>query len=130
MASQFGMTEIYLPGKGVQIKNGCQTRFWLDPWLYKDPLSIVASLLFHLCEYKEVNVDKVKKMVIFVSLLEDGYQRSKSSWDKIWKDVKSFQLKNEPDIVLWKLEKNQKFSVKSMYNALTSNDARIYHKRI
>lgn len=46
--------------------------------------------------------------------------------EKIWEDVESFQL---PDVVFWKLEKSQKFSVKSMYNAQTSSDAGIYHKR-
>lgn len=41
-----------------------------------------------------------------------------------------FYFGEEPDKVCWKLEKNNQFSVKSVYNGLTRNDAGPYHKRI
>lgn len=41
-----------------------------------------------------------------------------------------FQPIHEPDVVFWKLEKNNKFSVKSVYNGLTRTDVGPYHKRI
>jgi hypothetical protein len=58
------------------------------------------------------------------------YRELAESWDKICEDMDNFSLVNEPDIIYWKLEKSGKFSVKSMYNSLTSNDSGLYQKRI
>jgi len=44
-------------------------------------------------------------------------------WDKIWADVEKFQLQEGPDVITLRLDKNQRFSVKSLYNGLTKNDA-------
>jgi len=37
---------------------------------------------------------------------------------------------NESDRIFWALGKNKKFSVKSVYNALTSSDGGLYHRMI
>ena len=41
-----------------------------------------------------------------------------------------FELREADDLILWKFEKNRKFSVKSLYNALTKNDVGPSHKLI
>jgi hypothetical protein len=51
-------------------------------------------------------------------------------WDHVLQDVQNFDLQEDEDIVLWKMEKNRKFSVKSLYNALTKNDAGPSHRII
>jgi len=51
-------------------------------------------------------------------------------WDQIWGDALSFLLESEPDRITWSLGKNNKFSVKSVYNAITRNDAGVYNKKI
>lgn len=46
--------------KGERIKNGENVRFWLDPWLYKEPLKDIAPILYKLSMNKLVSVAKVK----------------------------------------------------------------------
>ena len=50
-------------------------------------------------------------------------------WGKIM-DVTGIQLTKGRDIIRWKFGCNDKFSVKSVYNAMTSNDVVQYHKKI
>lgn len=45
-------------------------------------------------------------------------------------DVDSFQLQDDEDEVFWKLSKSKRFSVKSMYDAMTRNEHGHDHKRI
>lgn len=40
----------------------------------------------------------------------------------IWHKAQCFPLRDIPDCTVWKLEKKLKFSVKSLYNALSVND--------
>jgi hypothetical protein len=47
---------IYLQGRGVTFRRGNLTRFWFDPWVYKEPLYLAAPLLFELCDKKEITV--------------------------------------------------------------------------
>ena len=47
---------IYLQGRSVSIGNGMMTKFWLDPWVYKEPLSVIAPILFELCDNKNIPV--------------------------------------------------------------------------
>jgi len=42
----------------------------------------------------------------------------------------NFRLHDSDDVILWKFEKSGKFSVKSLYNALTSDDSGPFHKNI
>ena len=46
------------------------------------------------------------------------------------RDISNIQLGNEKDIVLWKFGNKGQFTLKSVYNALTINDAGSYHKKI
>jgi hypothetical protein len=50
------LKDIYLQGRGVKIGKGNLTRFWLDPWLYKEPLHDSAPILFELCDNKNLTV--------------------------------------------------------------------------
>ena len=50
-------------------------------------------------------------------------------WEKIM-DVTGIQLTKGRDIITWKFGCNDKFSVKSVHNAMTSNDVVQYHKKI
>jgi hypothetical protein len=44
-------------------------------------------------------------------------------------DITRIQLTKGRDIIRWKFGCNDKFSVKSVYNAMTSNDVVQYHKK-
>jgi len=122
--------EIYLMGREVCTKNGNLTRFWKDRWLYQQPLCITDPELFELCECKEATVDKIRCWEVIISFRRWLPRDLRDRWEQIWEDVLSFPLDNDPDVILWSLEKNNKFLVKSTYNALTSSDGGLYNKRI
>jgi hypothetical protein len=74
---------IYLQGRGVVTKNGSMTRFWLDPWIYKEPLAEHAPVLFALCENKEITVAHALQgiPVLFRRWL---HYEIRIEWDEIW----------------------------------------------
>jgi hypothetical protein len=51
-------------------------------------------------------------------------------WTKIWSLVEAFQLSDNPDRIMWKWDKKGKFTIKSMYNALTEGDNGVYLRQI
>jgi hypothetical protein len=122
--------EIYLLGRDNCTKSGNSTRFWQDWWVYQQPLCTVAPELFELCECKEVTVNKVRSGEVQITFRRWLPDNLRTSWDQIWCDVISFRLENELDRIVWSLEKNRRFSVKSVYNSLTSLDEGSYHKLI
>lgn len=117
-------------GRDIGIKNGCHTRFWKDNWLYQQPLCEIAPVLFALCDFKDVMVDQVRNGDIVITFRRRLPRYLRLQWEQIWSDVLAFHLGNDYDTVLWSLEKNNNFSVKSMYNALTRSDARTCHKML
>lgn len=60
------------------------------------------------------------RSLTFTRWLVDDLRISRNN---ILKDVLDFQLINETDLVKWKLGGKDNFSVSSVYNSLTSNDA-------
>jgi hypothetical protein len=86
--------------------------------------------LYTLCEQEEVTVDRVKNGEIQISFRRWLPTELRNVWDKIWSLVVAFPLTENPDKILWKWDKKGKFTVKSMYNALTEGDNGIYHKHI
>jgi hypothetical protein len=117
-------------GREVCTKNGNLTRFWKDRWLYQQPLCITDPELFELCECKEATVDKIRCWEVIISFRRWLPRDLRDRWEQIWEDVLSFPRDNDLDVILWSLEKNKKFFVKSTYNALTSSDVGLYNKRI
>jgi len=118
-----------LQDRSVSIGNGSLTRFWLDPWVHKEPLSLSAPVLFELCENKNIIVAQVLNglQIIFRRWLFDDLR---ANWNNILQDTMNFQLIDRDDTILWVLGKKGRFTVESVYVALTSSSAGIYHKRI
>jgi hypothetical protein len=121
--------DIYLQGREISIGNGNLVRFWLDPWLYKEPLHIFAPVLFELCENKNLTV------VQFFDGMQITFRRwlfdeLRVCWNNILHDASVFILSDNTDTVVWKIGKKGRFTVKSVYDALTSSSTRSYHKRI
>lgn len=52
--------DLYLQGRKMIIKDGRNTLFWKDTWLFDKPLNIVYPNLFKLCEQKNMTVQHVK----------------------------------------------------------------------
>lgn len=119
----------YLRGRQIAIKNGGKTRFWSDPWLYDISLKELNPILFELCENKLISVAQYLRgeNITFRRWL---YDELRNTWEMIVEDAAAFQPAREEDIITWDLKKNGKFSVKSLYDNLTSSESGIYHKRI
>lgn len=122
--------EVYLLGRKKCTKDGCHTRFWKDSWVYQQSLCLVAPDLFELCDCKDITVKNARNGEIPITFRRWLPADLRGRWEQIWRDILVFPLENVSDEIRWSLEKNNKFSVKSTYNALTSNDAGVYHKLI
>jgi hypothetical protein len=74
---------IYLLGRGISIDNGVLTRFWIDPWLYKEILYLIAPVLFELCDNKNISVAQALSgtQISFRRWLFDDLT---STWEVIW----------------------------------------------
>lgn len=93
--------EFYLQNRYVLTKKGDKTRFWLDPWIYTEPVCVVSPVLFLLCEKKQISVAQALSgnELIFRRWL---YSDLRNVWNQIWIDAMQFNLGVESDIVLWK----------------------------
>ena len=79
--------DFYLQGRSVSIKNGENTRFWLDPWLYNKSICEITPILFQLCEHKDAFMAQVKNGTVNIQFRRWLYGELAESWDKIWEDV-------------------------------------------
>jgi hypothetical protein len=50
--------DVYLQGRDISVRDGKNTRFWLDSWLYKEHLYLMVPVLFELCENKEISCSR------------------------------------------------------------------------
>jgi len=106
--------DLYLHGRSIKICNRQKTRFWSDIWLYDKALATIAPTLFILCEQKEAKVFYVKHGLIQITFRRWLTDELQHCWDLIQSDVNNFELQNSDDIIFWRLEKNMRFSVKSL----------------
>lgn len=82
--------------------------------------------LFKLCLEKEITVSRMKanpQSVTFSRWLIEGWR---DDWEQILLQVDSIQLREGEDTITWKIGPHGRFTVKSVYNALTSNESGPY----
>jgi hypothetical protein len=85
--------------------------------------------LFELCENKNITVAHALGGVQ-ITFRRWLYDELSLAWMTIWRDASSFQLSSVDDSVVWLLGKKGNFTVKSVYNALTSSSNDVYYKKI
>jgi len=90
----------------------------------------IAPTLYILCDQKEINVADVKGGDVQITFRRRLTEELQLCWDGIMTDVDRYQLQDSEDLVVWQIGKTKKFSVKSLYNALTQTDAGSDHRRI
>jgi hypothetical protein len=83
----------------IKTRNGKNSLFWLDSWLYDKPLAILYSNLFKLCEQQMVTVDQVKAAPDLISFTRWLVDERRSSWEKILSEVNKIQLGNDDDLI-------------------------------
>jgi hypothetical protein len=86
--------------------------------------------LFAMCQQHDLTVFQFKSyphLITFTRWLVDIW---KESWDNILVDASQVQLCEGDNIITWKFGGHGCFTMKSVYNALTSNDSGPYHKKV
>lgn len=120
----------YMQGRIVKTFGGELTRFWYDDWLFDKPLCTIVPSLFTLCEQKDVTCKQVvsgESMISFRRRLNEGLLES---WEKIQSQMRDFQFSSEKDVIMWRWEKNGKFSLKSLYNAQCDTEINVSFKHV
>jgi hypothetical protein len=120
----------YVIGRKVITRSGDKTRFWEDPWLNEIPLAMSEPDLYEMCNDKFLLVHHVKErdgQLDFRRWLNDDIR---SNWDKIMEKFQAFEFQELGDCVSWKWGKNKEFSVKSLYDNITSITYGPYLKHI
>jgi hypothetical protein len=121
---------MYLQGRKIVVHNGQNTLFWKDIWLYDKPLYVLFPDLFKFCKQQNVIVDQVRSNPMMVSFNRWLVDDMLIIWQKILEDMNKFQFSNEIVTVSWIFGQMGRFTVKSVYNALTINDAGPYYKKV
>jgi hypothetical protein len=92
------------------------------------PLEKLFPDLFKICSQPNFLVALAKQNYVDFSrwLIDD----LRADWCQIMNQVNEISLINGEDSVVWNLGKNERFIVKSVYKALTTNDASPYFWKI
>jgi hypothetical protein len=109
-----------------KVKDGTQTRFWVDNWLGNKPLKDRFPALFNIVRRKQDSVAQV----ISLSPLNISFRRNLvrvnlSDWHRIVASLHDVNLLEERDVFIWGLNTSGSFMVKSMYAALINNRVRV-----
>jgi hypothetical protein len=109
-----------------KVKDGSQTRFWMDTWLGNQPLKDKFSALFNIVRRKQDSVTRVLASVpLKISFCPNLVGRNIRDWYRIVASIQDVNLQGERDAVVWALHSSGSFSVKSMYTALINNWVRV-----
>ena len=107
-------------GASFSVGNGENTRFWIDTWLGEVPLKVKFSKLFGCCRSKESLVsDCWKQFEWVVSFRRTFGMAETQEWNHLLQELEGIQPTNNPDRVIWKLEKKGHYTTKSMYRFIT-----------
>lgn len=110
--------------------NGQGTLFWQDTWLYDKCISLLFPDLFKMSQQKEISVHDMLTNPQRMSFSRHLVDRWRLDWGKITEDASNLTVKPGENMVCWKFGCNGRFTIKSVYNALTVNDSGPYHKKI
>jgi hypothetical protein len=80
-------------GRKITTRNGRQTLFWKDAWLYDKPICVIAPVLYEWCSDKNLTVNHF--------LSRDGpidFDRW-LQWMEIVNKTYNFSYENEEDVI-------------------------------
>jgi len=108
------------------IKDGSQTRFWLDTWLGNKPLKEKFPSLFNTVRRKQDSIATVLSTPILnISFRRNLVGTNLTNWNRIVASLQHLNLSLERDVFVWGLSVSGIFTVKFMYAALINNGVRV-----
>jgi hypothetical protein len=93
---------IYVKGRTMLVKNGRNTSFWLDTWIYDKPLCLLFPVLFELCQSKNISVHQFLSCQGQISFRRWLTPLLFQQWLGIVDFAYQYNFKNTSDIPLWK----------------------------
>jgi hypothetical protein len=116
----------FLSFGSFRVKDGSQTRFWMDTWLGNQPLKDKFPSLFNIVRRKQDPVATVLASVpLNIYFRRNLEGRNLRDWHRIVASLQNMNLHGEKDVFVWRLHSSGTFSVKSMYAALINNGVRV-----
>ena len=108
------------------VKDGTQTRFWVDTWLGNKPLKDKFPALFNIVRRKQDSIATVLSSPnLNISFRRNLTGRSLENWQRIVASLQQVNLMQERDVFVWNLKASGTFTIKSMYVALINNGERV-----
>ena len=108
------------------VKDGTQTRFWVDTWLGNKPLKDRFPVLFNIVRRKQDYVAQVLSLpTLNISFRRNLVGANLRDWHRIVASLQDVNLPEESDVFVWGLNASGSFTVKSMYAALINNGIRV-----
>jgi hypothetical protein len=117
-------TKKHFSGHGnFLIKDGYEVRFWEDKWLGSTSLREQYPTLYDIVRHKgHTNAHVLETNPPNVISERNLYSPRLVSWEALCQRFANVQLTDGKDEFHWNLLENGKFSVASLYNALTLSD--------
>jgi len=112
------------------VRNGKNTLSWKDVWLYEKPPCVLLPDLFKFCEQQNILVNQVRDDLQSISFTRWLMDALLTDWQTVLDDMRKLNFTSEEDLVSWKSGTLGRFSVKSVYNAMTANYSGPYHRKV
>ena len=109
-----------------KVKDGSQTRFWIDTWLGNKPLKDKFPALFNIVRRKQDSVAQVLSSTLLnISFRRNLVGANLTNWHRIVASLQVIHLTQEKDVFVWGLHASGSYTVKSMYVQLINNGVRV-----
>jgi hypothetical protein len=99
-----------------EIGDGRKVLFWHDVWFRNCPMKIMFPALFECCEQQDTSVSEaLRDGGLNISFCRSFGLREVDRWEKLGQALGQVGLRAVRDKVNWELERNKKFSTRSLY---------------
>jgi hypothetical protein len=124
--SLMNVKDTFLGFGSFKVKDGSQTRFWIDTWLGNKPLKDRFPSLFNIVRRKQDSVAHIlSSSPLNISFRRNLVGMNLRDWHRIVTSLQDVNLHDERDVFLWALHSSGNFSVNSMYATLINNGVRV-----